>query len=469
MARTRRQPRPEGRAALAHLLRAGLAAAAAVAILRYRPDLETLGTDLQLSNDVQSRFVSIGAAIASGIAVLFLIAAVWRIARWLIARRHRRMLRDPERAASVPPLESHLTSLRRVPGPGRAAWQSFVFALVVIALVTAGALLARYRPESAGDSDDLDVGEAVVVVLFGIGLLVMGVGSLRRWLRARRVEELSEDPTLGVGTPPEPSTRRAPVIPRLEVAISAPGSPPTRSPRRIVSTAENVFGRRPWNLAYLRLFENEARVREFLDGPWRECGYVHLIRSATSVGPEELEAAEEGDPVFINSDSWLLTELAAQPAEPLPPGKHVLSTIAGGTVKVRDPYGSYPVRSLLCHSSYWKSALDVLLERMDVVVLDLSGYQRENLGTGYELQRVIDRFPISRCVLLADPLSDSDFLEAQVQEAWLRMADGSPNAGEQPREVRIAPTEGTFRGTTRALAMAVQQGLVHNPNPDSRQ
>jgi hypothetical protein len=35
----------------------------------------------------------------------------------------------------------------------------------------------------------------------------------------------------------------------------------------------------------------------------------------------------------------------------------------------------------------------VLIDRVDLVVNDLTGYGRENTGTGFELQRVIDRSP----------------------------------------------------------------------------
>jgi hypothetical protein len=178
-------------------------------------------------------------------------------------------------------------------------------------------------------------------------------------------------------------------------------------------------------------------VKEFLRGPWRACGYVHLIRSALSVTSAELEAAEDGKPTFIDNDDWLLAELAALPSEPLPPGRVEVRSVAGDEVDVDDPWGSYPVCTLLCHSGYWQAALDLLLDRVDVVVLDLSGYQRENVGTGYELQRVVDRFPVERCVLLADASSDDVFLEAQVREAWSRMAHGSPNAGAEARRVVI--------------------------------
>lgn len=39
-------------------------------------------------------------------------------------------------------------------------------------------------------------------------------------------------------------------------------------------------------------------------------------------------------------------------------------------VRVRDPVGSYPVRSILCHVSFWQTAVDMLLSPVDHVVLD---------------------------------------------------------------------------------------------------
>jgi hypothetical protein len=446
MARVRREPRVERNAALGHLLRAAIPTAVLVLILRNRDGLEDFVAELSPSSGLRWSYVTIGIALAAAIAAFYLAAAAWRIYKWAMAHRYRRMLRDPSRAASVPPLESHLTTLRRSQGQGKTAFGFFAGAL--LAAVFVGRTVWGDAPSDDGSSDDPGVGDLVVLIAIGCGALVVWIAAVRRWWRARRAEDLSEDADLGAGPAPEVSTRRANVIPSLEVSIARTfgdlATAPTRHP---VTATTNVFGRPPWNLAYLRLFDNEGRLEQFLGGSWRECGYVHLIRSATSVRAEEIEAAEDGRPVFINSRDWLLAELAAQPLEPLP------ST-------------GYPVRSLLCHSSYWKSALDVLLERMDVVALDLSGYQQENLGTGYELQRLVDRFPMTRCVLLADPLSDLAFLEAQVQAAWSRMADGSPNAGDQPREILVAVTGGVMTGSTsRALPFAVQRRLDHVPVP----
>ncbi len=126
---------------------------------------------------------------------------------------------------------------------------------------------------------------------------------------------------------------------------------------------------------------------------------LHLIKDADSVSPEEAQAIDDGR--IINSRSrccGVRSSLAAA----LPDGAN--SRMSRPSVKVSDRYGGYPVRALLCHETFWKSAVDVP-ERADLVVIDLHGYHWNNIGTAYELQRVVDRFPIERCLVLATRLS----------------------------------------------------------------
>jgi hypothetical protein len=92
-----------------------------------------------------------------------------------------------------------------------------------------------------------------------------------------------------------------------------------------------------------------------------------------------------------------------------------------------DRYGAYPVRAPLCHGAVWKQALDLLLQRADLVVLDLSGYHSAHQGTQFELQRIVDRVPVHKVVLVADPRSNVRFLRAEVAAAWAWMTANSPN------------------------------------------
>ena len=103
--------------------------------------------------------------------------------------------------------------------------------------------------------------------------------------------------------------------------------------------------------------------------------------------------------------------------------------------------GTYPVRALLCHGSFWKQAIDLLLPRMDHVVLDLTGYRPERTGTRYEMQRLIDTYAIEDVSFLSDLRCDRAFLTAQINWAWRHMAAGSPNEGSGARTivVRLLP------------------------------
>ena len=451
MALTRKEPREEGKAALVHLFRAVQAAVLA-------PVLFLVGTvfseiETQPPSPAWWSGVTVftaGAAIAAVAAAGFLVAALRRVAGWFTARRHRRMLMDPVQAALVPPRPTHLHS--RSAGPGRRTLSDFGAGLLLMALASAGLL--------PGDDEYLErVLAAAVVSLLGLVAFASGFANLRRWTIARRVERLSTHGEGARETAAGESPARAAAIPPLVTSLPVLQRP--AGPPQPVTARRNVLGREPWNIAYLRVFDNEQGLTRLLASAWRECGYVHLIRGTTSVRPHELEALEAGTPLFINSREWLIAELEARPVDVLPPGDVEFDTVATEIVKAHDPYGSYPVCALLCHDSFWKVAVDVLLERADVVVLDLSGYHWENAGTGYELQRVVDRRPVHTCVVLADAVSDRPFLDAQIQRAWSQMAGGSPNAGSDRRDLLVwqPVSHGDARSESRALAELVQQRL----------
>ena len=287
---------------------------------------------------------------------------------------------------------------------------------------------------------------ALAVALGLMCLLAMtAVVDGRRWRTTRAVKRLAEDPALAGLLPPDEADERRPVAPhRPDLRVEFVGKPwfgGQPRPLHRVEEHRNVVGRRPLSILYLRVFENQPRARTFVKGAWREFGYVHLLRSATAVDPATFRKAREGGrlpALFIASDDRLNAALAGAPTAPMPRGWHRERTIAGSTVLVRDRYAAYPVRSLICHGTYWKRAIALLLARSDLVVLDLSGYLPRNDGTRYELQRLVDTVPFERVVLVADPRSGKRFLRAELTRAWDNMAAGSPNAGVGLATVEIA-------------------------------
>jgi hypothetical protein len=288
-----------------------------------------------------------------------------------------------------------------------------------------------------------------LALLFLLGAIVNG----RRWHIGRVVERWSKDPRVAALLPDttvSPPAHRAATIPPLEVRpVKARKLPKPGVRLRRVTPETNVIGRRPLGIAYLRLFENQPRVRTFIESAWREFGYVYLLRSATSVTPSEYRwAKRSGNPgaLFIASRERLLPALDGGTV--LPKGRYRLRFVGPTTIRVRDRYGSYGVHALLCHGSFWRQAVDVLLERVDLVAVDLSGFREENAGTRYEMQRVVDRFPIERVVFLADQRSKQKFLAEQIQLAWSQMAAGSPNATAGTRVAVVVVTDSFQQRTT---------------------
>ena len=469
MARTRGDPRTEGQAALRNAGRAvfylALGVAVVVAVARFWPD------DLEPSTERTAQNVVWAVLGLAALGTLwFGGAALVRALRWRRARRWEQMLRDPARAALVPPTEAHVEAVPEQPGGIKVVAKLVGLSALAIGLVAYG-LLAMFDAAPLPESDngeDVSPGSLILVAL----LVMLGVAGAWRawstWRISRAVTRLAEE--LGPAVPlhdADVSLRRAAPIPPLDVTFVESGR--TRGSVQRITAEANSFGDPPPPILYLRLFDNAKGTQRFLAGPWREYGYVHLLRTAASVTPDELEVARRAgsaDALFITSEVELETVLATAPRAPerRPESPNVTARVLGWVTRGRgtgsdDGYPVYPARQLLCHDAIWKRVVDILLARVDLVVLDLSGYHREHVGTGYELQRVVDRFPIERVLMLASRMSDERFLEAQVRAAWSQMAAGSPNAGPTRRSVLIDRSE---FGDDRSVLARVRQRALHD-------
>jgi len=281
-----------------------------------------------------------------------------------------------------------------------------------------------------------------LVVLIGA---ILAVVSGQRWYINRIVIGMSKNPALR-GLLPDWSrpmrVRTAAVVPYLRTD-RVPGKLP--KPRRLqpVDSQHNIIGRPPLHIAYLRLFENQPRGRTFIQGAWREFGYVYLLRSAYSVTPSEYRRLRQRGIAsgFVNSPARLRATWARSVRAPAYRGYRVFKNISATSIRTWDQYGGYEPVAVLCSGHYWRQAVDELLREVDAVLLDLSGFRPSNEGTGYELQRTIDLVPIERVVFLMDAFSDEKFLRGVVQDAWTRMAPDSPNSGPHPRTAYFAATD----------------------------
>ena len=288
---------------------------------------------------------------------------------------------------------------------------------------------------------------AVVASCLAAIWLTAAIFNGRRWYIAQAVLQLAKDADDEEVLPPD--TLVSGLAPRACPALDWDDRRPWKVPRpprlHRVTATHNVVGSRPLSIVYLRTFENQPRARTFLQGAWREFGYVYLLRSAPSVTPAEFRQFKRSGRNFtgllIESEDQFHAELDRPLPGPSLQRWHVFKNVGPQTVWVRDWYGSYPPRTFLCHGNIWQPAVDMLLDKADLVVLDLSGMMPGNAGVRYELQRVINCIPIERIIFLADPRSDRDYLRNEIWNAWRQMAYDSPNFGAQLRVARLAVTD----------------------------
>ncbi len=116
--------------------------------------------------------------------------------------------------------------------------------------------------------------------------------------------------------------------------------------------------------------------------------------------------------------------------------QEVLSRIAGFTrrrVGLPIPTGKggrlawWSYNSMLCTDGVWKFALDRLIERNEVFVMDLTDFSAEHDGCEYEIGVLLDRVPVRRCLFVIGLATDQGRVIDELRSAWETMAATSPN------------------------------------------
>ena len=371
--------------------------------------------------------------------------------------------------------------LRLEPSRGAAAIGNFLVFLLTGAVAAAAIVWVAdvwptdvRRPDLAVSDRTLLIVAAVAATV-SLTALAIGLYDLSRWRLSRRIIRASNTPALRSVMPLHETvvaTERVAAPPPLQVDIRKPRQfPKPPPPLREVSRQTNVIGHGCINIAYLRLFDNQPRARTFLESAWREFGYVFLLRSATSVTRKEFRRARQLQSLsemFVHDDATFGSTLQLAPTSPMKKGRIVLPDVAPSRVRVRDPYGSYPVRAVLCHGDYWRRAVDILLGQVHLIVLDLSGFTERNAATAYELQRTIDLVPIERVMLLCDPGSSRRFLRGAVEHAWSQMSADSPNATGGQRTATIAITDSIRRSSSQQGNQEIQRVRLVSSRRKSR-
>jgi hypothetical protein len=194
-------------------------------------------------------------------------------------------------------------------------------------------------------------------------------------------------------------------------------------------------------LLLLRVFGDTARTEQVFDrvgARWRWFGPVTMIAAPDVVA----RTVDAGDFLhfatgrltdrFVKSQADLQRELARLDVEP-------------------DRDGRYRVNELCCQTDTWQAAVVELMDRADVVLMDLSKFTDRRAGCAFELQQLAARLDGRRLVLLTDDTTDQALVATHL------------NPAAPPRTVVLARRKITDRDLARVfdevLEAAYEGGL----------
>ena len=197
----------------------------------------------------------------------------------------------------------------------------------------------------------------------------------------------------------------------------------------LLSRPQRQADARPPTLLVLRVFRQEAKVSALFDDVverWRASGNTVLI-AGTDLVDQTLDATDLFDFLdgrlaarFIRSSSEVPARLAALDWLP-------------------DADGRWRVNECYCHDSTWQVALAALVDRADLVLMDLRGFAAHNAGCRFELGVLARAAHLQTAVVLTDASTDLATAIADAAAApggrfvWLALPAGSVAARRATR------------------------------------
>ena len=196
-------------------------------------------------------------------------------------------------------------------------------------------------------------------------------------------------------------------------------------------------------LLLLRVFGFQRRTENLFDGiaqRWRFRGSVRLIAGTDLVS----RLIDPGD--FIRFVGGRLKRQFVQSSEDL---SRNLSMLDDG----RDPDGRFRVNKFFCHANTWRATLRALLERSDVVLMDLRGFSEQNRGCQFELQELAENSLLKRTVFVVDETTDSKLLEASLIETGRTVTSSAP---DDPGRINVVHTKTQSAAEIREIYRVLQ-------------
>lgn len=186
-------------------------------------------------------------------------------------------------------------------------------------------------------------------------------------------------------------------------------------------------GRAP-TLLVLRVFQQDAQTQSLFDHVverWRLSGNTVMI-AGTDLADRTLDA----DDIFLFLDRRLAERFVVSPAD-------VARRLAAFDL-APDIDGRYRVNECYCHDTTWQDALQALVRRSDVVLMDLRGFQSHNAGCCHELTTLAKASRELRVVVLTDGRTDRQAAREAIgsgQQERFTWIESPEFDASKPREV----------------------------------
>jgi hypothetical protein len=187
-------------------------------------------------------------------------------------------------------------------------------------------------------------------------------------------------------------------------------------------------------LLLLRVFGYTARTEKLFDrigARWRYFGPVTMI-AAPDVVARSIDPAD-----FINYMLGAVDENFVRSSADLQRRLEALDTH-------RDPDGRFRVNDFCCADTTWRATVTALMDRADVVLMDLRGVTSQQHGCEFELRELPLRIAPNRIVLVVDSVTDRTFVQAA-----LGVNASAVQFHEMPK-LRRAATDTLFHELVRA-------------------
>jgi len=160
-------------------------------------------------------------------------------------------------------------------------------------------------------------------------------------------------------------------------------------------------------LLVLRVFQRDAQVEALFDRVverWRLSGNALLI-----AGTDLISRTLDPDDLFAFMNGRLADRFIAS-SDDVPRRLAELD-------RLPDPDGRYRVNEFYCFDTTWQPTLRALVESSDVVLMDLRGFQPENLGCRFELRVLAGAPHLRRLALLHDAHTAREAAESDIGQA----------------------------------------------------